>query len=106
MDLLIFKACAISGAELPPTDFFANIVSQEFVNFLLEFGYANYSIEEFLLAYKFNADGIKYPSGNSVEKVYFKGVLSVNLSADVFSNYKILRDLLDRKLQNKIDGYE
>jgi len=105
VDLLIFKACAITGADMPPNEYFADILSEELIKFLLDFGYSDYNIEEILLAYRLNASGIKYASGEQPPKVYFKGVLNINLSADVFAMYSTLRNTLDRKIQNNIDEY-
>jgi len=104
--LLLVKVCAISGAELPPTDFFSNILSNEFIKFLFDFGYADYNIEEFLLSFRLNANGMKYPSGDMMDKIYFKKCMSINLAADVFGNYRILRNTMDTRLKNLIDGYE
>lgn len=104
-DLLVFKLCAISGADLPGTDFFADIISTELMKYLIDFGYSEFSIEEVLLAFRLNAQGFNYPNGESADKVIFKGVLNINLLATVLNNYKILRDCLDRKFQNELEGY-
>ena len=105
IDLLIFKICAISGADIPKTDFFADILSTEISKFLIGYGFSELTAEEILCAFRFNAFGICYPSGDSIDKVFFKGVLSVNLLATVINNYKCLRDSLDRKFKNEIEGY-
>ena len=105
VDLLIFKACAITGSDMPPNEYFADILSGELMKFLLDFGYADYNIEEILLAFRLNANGIKYASGEHPPKIYFKGVLNINTVADVLVYYSILRTTLDRKIQNNIDEY-
>lgn len=105
IDLLIFKVCAISGADLPPTDFFADILSTEISIYLKDYGFFDLTVEEVLTAFRFNAFGVSYPSGESIEKVYFRGVLNINLLGTVLNNYKYLRDCLDRKFKNEIEGY-
>lgn len=103
---LVFKLCAICGADLPPNETFAAILGEEFVVFITDFGYDNLTESEILLAFRFNAKGTKYPSGTDIEKVNFKGsIFNISSAAKVLANYMDLRNILDRKMQNHIDGY-
>lgn len=103
---LIFKLCSISGAGLPPNEDFAIILAEQFLNYLLEFGYDELTENEVLLAFKMNARGMRYPGGGTVDKVIFDRLFNVTDAAIILENYMVFRDSLDRKLQNKIDGYE
>lgn len=99
---------AICGAKLPQSTFFADTLANEFLIFLMDFGYAEYSFEEILLAFRINARGSnKYPSGLEVEPIEYKGAhFNIDYAAKVLDNYSKFRNLVDRKFQNFIDGYE
>lgn len=104
---LVFVVCAISGADLPPNESFANILSEQFSEFLVGFGYADLTEEEILVAFRLNAKGTKYPSGLEVDRVSLKGsVFNIDSAAKVLANYMTFRNMLDRRCQNTIDGYE
>jgi hypothetical protein len=99
---------AICGARLPQSTFFADTLAREFLIFLTDFGYSEYSFEEILLAFRINAKGAnKYPSGIEVEPIEYKGAhFNIEYAAKVLDNYSKFRNLLDRKFQNHIDGYD
>ena len=108
VDQIMLRVAAICGCALPNTEFFAKFIAEEITNFILEFGYADLTLEEILLAFRFNARaGLKYPNGEQIETVFFTGnCVNVDYIAKVLANYMSIRVILDRKLQNKIDGYE
>jgi len=107
LDKIIVKTAAISGCPLPNTDFFADIVCEEMYEFMLEFGYEELTLAEISFALRMNMKvGLKYPNGIEIETIPFSGhCFNVTYISKILSNYMQLRNLLDRKLQNYIDGY-
>lgn len=107
IDQIMFRGAAICGCSLPQTELFAKFISEEITIHILEFGYAEYTLDEILLALRINSTGkIKNSAGDDMEQVYFSGaVINVIYLSKILSNYRILRNHLDRQLQNKIDGY-
>lgn len=108
IDTMIPRFSAISGCNLPNTSFFSWFVTDEIMIFLRDFGYSDYSLQEVLLAFRFNSEGgNKYPNGEEVEQIRFTGsCINVDYLSKIMLNYKQMRDLLDKKIKNKIDGYE
>lgn len=106
-DQIMLRGAAISGCTIPGTEFFAEIISEELRNYILNFGYKDLSYEEILLALRINSKGgYKYPSGIDLEPVAFFGnCFNVDYFSKVLNNYMAIRNMLDRKLQNIIDGY-
>lgn len=107
IDQIMLRGAAISGCVVPNTEFFAEIIAEELLTFILEFGYGDLSYSEILLALRVNAKGgYKFPSGVDLEIVpFFGNCFNIDYFSKVISNYKIIRNGLDRKLQNIIDGY-
>ena len=103
----MLRGAAISGCQLPHTDFFADFIASELKIFINDFGYSDLTYEEIMLALRLNAKGgLKYASGEYQEQVEFFGsCFNVNFIAKILANYCIFRNALDRKLQNQIDGY-
>lgn len=103
---LVGQASAIVGCKLPQTDFFLSIIVSEIDTFLVEYGYADLNIEEVLLAIRINERG-DFPKSFDYERIPFFGQqMNVSFLAKVLGNYTTMRSILDRKLQNFIDGYE
>lgn len=107
IDQLILKASAITGCQLPQTEFFADILTEEIIAFISEFGYGELTFDELVFAMRLNAKvNLKWPSGVDVEQIPFSGhSFNVDYYSKVLNNYIKLRVLLDRKLENFIDGY-
>jgi len=107
IDQIMLRGAAISGCAVPNTEFFAEIIADELLIFILDFGYGDLSYNEILLALRLNAKGgYKYPTGLDLEIVpFFGNCFNIDYFSKVVSNYKIMRGLLDRKLQNYLDGY-
>ena len=107
IDQIMLRGAAISGCALPNTEFFAEIIGDELYKFIIEFGYADYAYEEILLALMLNSKGnLKYPSGDLIEPIPFYGnCFNIDYFSKVMQNYDIVRNILDRKFQNIIDGY-
>ena len=88
VDQIMIRAAAICGCVLPTTEFFATFIAEE--------------ISIFLLSFRLNAK-----ENTDVDYVQFFGnCINVDYVAKVLGRYIIQRKLLDRKFQNKIDGYE
>ncbi len=102
VDQIMIRAAAICGCVLPTTEFFATFIAEEISIFLLEYGYEELTLEEILLSFRLNAK-----ENTDVDYVQFFGnCINVDYVAKVLGRYIIQRKLLDRKFQNKIDGYE
>lgn len=106
-DKILLKGAAICGCKLPQTEGFAEVISDEITIFILEHGYSQLTEEEIFLSLRINARGeLKFPSGVEVEQVQFSGnSMNIDYLSKVLSNYMKLRNILDRKFQNHIDGY-
>lgn len=99
LDEIMLRIASICGCALPNTEFFARYIADEIEKYIFSFGYANYTVEEIILAFRINA--------NSLDHINFTGVcLNVDYIAKVLNAYSELRKLFENKLKNKIDGYE
>lgn len=108
LDRLILKSAAITGCPLPETELFADTVTSEIIIFMNEFGYETFTCDEILLALRLNSKGgLKWPSGMEIDRISFSGnCFNIDFLAKILSNYASLRNNLERKIQNSIDGYE
>jgi hypothetical protein len=106
-DQIMLKGAAISGCALPQTEFFAEIISDQICDFVSKFGYGELTVDEIVLSLQMNAKGgLRYPSGVEVEQIPFVGsCFHIDFLGKVLHNYMTLRDILDRKFKNFIDGY-
>lgn len=108
IDQIMFRGAAICGCSLPQTEVFATYLAEEISKFILEFGYEELTLSEILLSLSINATGskIKNPAGEDLDPVPFTGnTINVFYLGKILRNYKILRDNLDRKIENQLDGY-
>lgn len=106
-DKILIQGAAITGAPMPSTEGFAEVLSQEIVTLINEFGFGNLTLAEIILAMRFNSVDMRFPSGVEIEKATFRGnCFSVDFLSKILYNYSVLRKFVDRKFQNKIDGYE
>lgn len=107
IDQLILKSAAIVGCQIPQSEYFADILTNEIITFVNEFGYGNLTFDEMLLAIRLNSKGkIKMPSGIDVDVVEFSGnCFNVHWLSKILSNYVVFRNLLDSKILNKLEGY-
>ena len=107
IDQIMFRGAAISGCALPMTETFATFIAEEITAFILNFGYGELTLEEFLLAMRLNAYGkIRNPAGEDFDQVNFSGnSINVVYLGKILKNYMALRNNLDRKITNQLDGY-
>ena len=108
VDQIMLRGAAISGCVVPTTEFFAEIIAEEISVFILEFGYKDLTYDEILLALRINSKcGYKFPTGIELESVpFFGNCFNVDYLSKILLNYMAIRNILDRKLQNIIDGYK
>lgn len=108
IDQIMLRGAAIYGCALPQTEFFAEFIAKELEAMITQFGYGELTVAEILLALRLNCiNNTKYPSGVDAEKILFTGhSFNVNFIVSVLEKYMTLRTLLDRKIQNLIDGFE
>lgn len=106
-DKIIFVCSAVTGCELPATDIFAEALSGEIIKTINECGYGDLSLEEIFLSLRINQkNNLRTPSGIDIEEIQFSGrCVNTTFLSRVLSNYMVIRNMLDRKFQNKIDGY-
>lgn len=106
-DEVILRVAAISGAKVPADTFFIEILKQEVISFLIKFGYSGLTISEILLAFQINSKiNIKYPIGIDANHIEITGdCINVDYISQVLYPYMTIRNLLDRKLENSINGY-
>lgn len=106
-DKIMIRGAAICGCALPITEGFAQIISNELYVFINEFGYCSLTLSEVILALHLNAmGGLRYADGSSVERIEFTGIcFNVVYIAKILQIYALLRNGLDRKFINQIDGY-
>ncbi len=107
IDQIMFRGAASSGSSLPQTEVFATFISEEITEIILNFGYEEYTLAEFLLAIRFNSIGTtKNPSGQDLEQIQFHGnCINTVYLAKIFNNYQVIRNNLDAKLKTVINGH-
>lgn len=107
LDQIMLRAAALCGSKLPATEFFADIISDELDIFLLKYVKGQLSFQEILLALRFNSrGGFRNIEGLEIDNVPFSGnSFNIEYFAKIIACYMGLRNQMDRKLQNFIDGY-
>lgn len=106
VDEIIFTISATTGCELPVSEMLARYLSEEILICVSEFGYSHLTLEEMKLAIRINVQpGLKNPAGNDLITVAPPKRVSVSFLAPVLKNYSVLRDGLDRLIENKLMGY-
>lgn len=106
-DFVLLKIAGISGIKIPFDAAFIQIIKEQVVKFLLNFGYDELNLSEIILAFELNCKiYLKYPVGIEISHIPICGEhINVDYVSQVLYNYMTIRNLLDRKLQNLIDGY-
>lgn len=106
-DQIIIRGAAISGSAMPQTEGFAEILSDEILKFITDFGFGNLTLAEVLLAMRLNCQRkLRYSSGDYIPTVEFSGVVfNVQYLAKILNNYEAARRSFDGRFQNLIDGY-
>lgn len=107
IESMISSSVAIYGFYPPTSEGMIDLLTSEMTCYFLNNGFCHLTYDEFHLALQLNARGnLKFPSGVDAEPVKtFGATVSVKFVSDVLCLYMKFRDLLDRKIQNHIDGY-
>lgn len=104
----MLKGAGIYGCSLPQTEFFAKIIADELQVLLNDFGFCELTEDEILLALRLNyRTGVRVPSGLELEKIYFSGnTFNIFFIASILEKYMTIRNQLDRRFKNLLDGHE
>ena len=104
---LMVQISCISGIGLPENESYWLVFVSELRSYLMEYGFESYTDDEIILAFQLNCGTVmRNAAGDFIEPIQLFGeCISVDYVIKVLSNYRQLRNLLDRKLQNFIDGY-
>jgi hypothetical protein len=101
--LLIREICAIIGIPMPGAEYL-EILEKRLGSFIPRFGYDELTFTELVLAFELNSTG--FTGEIEIEPVKFSSkTLGIEYISKVLENYLRLRKLVDRKLQNHLDGY-
>lgn len=106
-DQIIFRTAAIMGSGLPHTEYFATVLHDQIVNFFLNYGFEYLTAEEVYLALELNVNTqLKMPSGITLNEIPFEGeCVNVSFLSKILRNYMVLRNYIDRTIQNALNGY-
>lgn len=106
-DELLLVASSVHGVNPPASLSFSQVVSNEIHTMVMEGSFSELGYPEVLLAIRLNGrNDIKFPAGLDLEKIKFFGsFVSVDFISQILMNYMTVRNLIDRKIQNHIDGY-
>lgn len=108
IDEIMIAGAAISGCALPQTEFFAKKIGEHLTVFINEYGYGELTVAEILTAMRLNSrGGLKFPTGLEAEQINFSGnCFNVDYLSKILHNYFSLRNILDGRFKNMIEGYE
>lgn len=103
-EVSIFKISAICGFTLTANEKFADVLNEEFLLFLKDYGYSNLSFDEIVSAFRLNAKGwYRFPGGDTMPTVLpYSTFFSINYAGQVLACYMRLRQCLDSKLINDL----
>lgn len=105
-DEIIIAAAAITGAAMPETELLGKYISDEVIELITNYGYEDLTVEEIITAIRINAANIiKNPFGEDLSVVELPYRVCTNFLAGVLRNYKVLRNGIDRVIENKLSGY-
>ena len=102
---LVMRIHVISGSNLPSTDFLVELLESELSKALNDFKFTNLSINEILLAFRLNCVADCYVEVEVDYVPLIGGCLNVDYILRVLYNYRKHRHSFERKIQNKLDGY-
>jgi|GEM_PF-1765924 hypothetical protein len=106
LDQVIARIAASTGCDLPQSDFFAKIIGEELDGVMVDFGYDKLTLSEVIFAIRLNSNHAAMKIPSEIEPIKFTGrIVNSYFLSNVLSNYMMLRAMLDRKLQNFLDGH-
>lgn len=98
-DVAIFKIAAIVGLSLPTSDKFADVLNEELLILLTEFGYSDLTFDELVLAFRVNYQYYRTPHGDTINPIVpYSTFFSINYASAVLNNYKRIRSIVDMKI--------
>jgi len=101
-DVSIFKIAAIVGFSLPTSDKFADVLNEELLILLNQFGYSEITFEELILAFRINAQNYRTPSGETLNPIIpYSTFFSINFAASVLNKYMQIRKIVENKMLDK-----
>jgi hypothetical protein len=103
-EVAILKISAICGFTLTTSEKFADILNEELLIFLKDFGYSTLSFDEIISAFRLNAKGwYRMQSGDTQPTVLpYSTFFSINYAGQVLKYYMQYRNALDSKLINDL----
>ena len=106
-DETVFRISKISGVDIKNDETDIELLKEEFIIYLKNFGYLNYTIEELLLAFRLNSNPTFFQKNLlELEKIKCTAkYLNVAYMAEVLNNYNQFRVFVEKKIKNIIDGY-
>lgn len=106
-DKIMINGSSLYGCPLVESELLATAISKEIETYVND-NYPEISEDEIMYALQINMQSdIRYPSGEEVSVIDFTGdQFNVFFLVRVVEKYMKFRNILDRKLQNFIDGYE
>lgn len=104
--MLILRISVISGLKVPENQIFIDELASQVSKYLTKFNFKNLTESEMELALQINIPvRFSYPSGFSMEIIEpFGDAVNVTFLGKVLNNYMGLRHLVERRLQNFING--
>ncbi len=106
VDEIIFTIAASVGATPPESEMLARYLSEEMILAITDFGYSHLTLAEIKLAIRLNLLPIlKNPAGEDLKAVATPANICVSFLVAVLGNYCVLRNNLDRLIENKINGH-
>lgn len=104
-DVAIFKIAAIVGLSLPTSEKFADVLNEELLILLTEFGYTDLTFDELVLAFRVNYQYYKTPFGETLNPITpYSTFFSINYASAVLNNYKRIRSIVDMKITEQLSG--
>lgn len=104
IDDLIMECASIHGCHLPSTDFYADRITSSVTGFILDFDYGDLTSDEMILALRLNVQGLLQLDEAVIQ---FSGItVNVAFLAKILKRYMVIRNIIDGKIKNKIDGCE
>jgi hypothetical protein len=105
---LVLFATVSYGFPALNQDHLLDILEQGIISQIGRFGFKNLNLPELMLALQLNMKtDLNIPDGIEIEEVNPTGsFFNVNFLSKVLKNYMVIRNLLDKKIKNMIDGNE
>lgn len=105
-DMIMIDGSSLYGCPLVFSELLASAISRQIENYIND-NYPEISDDEIIFALQINMQSdIRFPSGELIPVVEFYGSqFNVSFLVKVIEKYMRIRNILDRKLQNLIDGY-